>query len=401
MTFFRQLQGSPIAWIFTLISLVYFVNGLRLGRTVWQNRQKFSEGALQPWKKQWAERAAFLLAVPPGVFIHELFHALPVWAFGGQVVDVGYGFYWGYVAPVGVFSNAQDWFISLAGTLGTLLYGFGVWLFLRRRDSSAWRYFGLRTLRFHLYYGLLYYPLFTLFTFIGDWRTIYDFEATPGLSSVTLAVHVGSLALFWWTDRRGWFEMPAFESSVEEEQLENLRGQAAQNPDDEQAQLQLVEYLRQRGATAEARDHLQRFLRRHPRSAEGHLIMAFLETDGRERVSRRARNQAQEALQLGLQEAAKAAAAHTLLAQYLLQVEKWDEALQHLDQALGTGVKLPVLNRAQLHYLRAMAQRRRGRYNEADQEIAQAISLAESGGHQQLAERYRNEQQVIAHHRGR
>ncbi|MFW6183525.1 MAG: hypothetical protein ACOC8X_06995, partial [Chloroflexota bacterium] len=77
MTFFRQLQGSPIAWLFTLISLVYFVNGLRLGRTVWQNRQKFSEGALQPWKKQWAERAAFLLAVPPGVFIHELFHALP------------------------------------------------------------------------------------------------------------------------------------------------------------------------------------------------------------------------------------------------------------------------------------------------------------------------------------
>ncbi len=398
MTFFRQLQGDPIAWIFTLISAFYFISGLGLLRNIWQRREEFAAEPLQPWKKNWAERASFLLAVPPGVFIHELFHALSVWAFGGEVMDVGYGFYWGYVAHQGFYTGAQQWFISLSGTLGTLLYGFALWLLLRNHRSSAWRYFGLRSLHFHLWYALLYYPLFTLFTFIGDWRTIYNFAATPLLSGATLLVHLASLGLFWWSDRRGWYEMPAFQSSADEENISQLQEQALQNPADDRLQLQMIEALRQSGATSEARRELNRFLARRPRSAEGHLIMAFMENENRRHVSRRARDHAQEALRLGLQEGANMAAAHALLADYFLQVEKWDDALRHLDQAVAASHTMPPASRAHLHYLRALTQRRRNHYQLAQQEINQAISLAQQAGQDQAVTRYTNERELIMRH---
>lgn len=401
MTFFRQLRGSPLAWLFTLISLAYFVRGLGLARSVWQRRQEYAAEPLQQWKKGWAERAAFYVAVPPGVFIHELGHALAIWGFGGTVTDVGYGFYWGYVVPQGSFTAFEDWFISLSGTLGTLLYGFLIWAFLRRRQSSAWRYFGLRTLRFHLYYALLYYPLFTLFTFIGDWRTIYDFQATPLLSGATLGLHVAALALFWWSDRRGWYEMPAFQSAGEASELAALKERAARNPQDERLQLSLIERLRQRGAGNEAQRRLRAFLQEHPRSAEAHLSMALVAGEGRGNVSRTVRRHAEEALQLGLRDPANEATAHTLMAQYYLQVEKSDEALRHLDEALANlGGERKEPQAAHLHYLRALAQRRRGAYPEAQQEIGEAIRMAEELGHEELVAHYQNEQRTIAHHLG-
>lgn len=400
MTFFRALQGNPLFIIFTLLSLGYFLSGLRLAQSWWRRRQEFARNPLQPWKRAWAERAAFLLAVPPGVFIHELFHALAIWAFGGAVVDAGFGFYWGYVSTADSFTFAQDWFISLSGTLGTLLYGFVLWLLLRKHRSSAWRYFGLRALRFHLYYGLLYYPLFTLFTFIGDWRTIYNFEATPLLSGATLVVHVASLGFFWWSDRRGWYEMPAFKTEGEQQALQTLQERASQNPQDAQAQLQLIDTLRRQGATNEARRRLSDFLTSFPRSAEGHLIMAFLEAESKNQVPRAARTHAEQALQLGLPEGREALAAHALLGQHYLEVEKTDNALRHLDEALAIAGRHDAPNAAQLYYLRALTQRRRSAYEAAAQDIEEAIRLAEQAGQEQMAAHYENERQTIAHHQG-
>ena len=37
-------------------------------------------------------------------------------------------------------------------------------------------------------YSLIYYPLFTLFAGINDWRRIYNFAATPIVSMVTLFI---------------------------------------------------------------------------------------------------------------------------------------------------------------------------------------------------------------------
>lgn len=402
MTFFRELQGNPLFIIFTLISLAYFASGLRLAKSLWDRRQEFTQNPLQSWKKAWSERAAFLLAVPPGVFVHELFHAFAIWGFGGTVVDAGYGFYWGYVSTPNKYTPAQDWFISLSGTLGTLLFGFVLWLVLRRSRSDAWRYFGLRALRFHLYYGLLYYPLFTLFTFIGDWRTIYNFEATPLLSGATLAVHIASLGLFWWTDRRGWYEMPAFQSAAERQKLQSLQEQAELNPQDQEVQLRLIESMRRTGATNDARRRLRQFLEQFPRSAPGHVVMAFIEAEGKNQLPRSVRSHLEKALQLGLTDDSVRASAHAMLGQYYLQVEKTDEALRHLDTALSTGNDRQAPQRsAQLYYLRALTQRRRGAYQAATNDIEQAIRLARDAGNDNMLTHYENERQTIAHHRGR
>ena len=101
---------------------------------------------------------------------------------GGQVAEFHYRAFWGYVVPIGSFTAAQSWFIAIAGTLASLAFGLFVWWVFRRASSSTLRYFGLRAFRFQVYFSLIYYPLFTLLGFDGDWRTIYDFSATPLLS---------------------------------------------------------------------------------------------------------------------------------------------------------------------------------------------------------------------------
>lgn len=407
MEFMDRLLNDPLGRIFTLISLFYAFKGARLVWEAWQRRDTFNQGPLTPAKKAWAEQAAFYVAIPPGVFIHELGHALAVWLFGGAVAEFGFGFYWGYVMPVGTFSPAQDWFISLAGTLGTLLYATVVWLWLRRSKVDLWRYFGLRTLRFHLYYALIYYPLFTLFTFIGDWRTIYNFSATPILSGATLLVHALSLGLFWWTDRQGWYERPAFQSAGEQEAVSRLRAQADLDPEDEQLQLQTIRALFRANADREGRERLNSFLEMHPHSAEGHLLRAFVRATGKRHLPAGARRDAQEALELGL-DPLNAAQAHLLLAQYYLGVEQMKEALDHLDRALADATRTRAEGQgsrqqqvlAQIHYWRAVTYRRQRQYQAASDEIEEAIRQVKTVGQEQIPRQFENERENIRRQAG-
>ncbi|MDX1687494.1 MAG: M50 family metallopeptidase [Candidatus Promineifilaceae bacterium] len=402
MEFFQRLFGDPISLIFTLISLAYFVRGLGLAREGWRRRDELGQEPLTPWKKQWAERAAFYVAVPPGVLIHELGHAAAVWLFGGRVAEFGFGFYWGYVLPAGSFTAPEDWFISLAGTLGTLVYALVLWLILRRSKHSPWRYTGLRTLRFHFYYALVYYPVFTLITFIGDWRTIYNFDATPVLSGVTLATHLSALGAFWWTDRQGWYEMPTFRSAEEQAELSDLREQAARLPHDHGLQLRLIDALRRSGAHKEAQEQLRAFLADNPHSAEGHLIMAALESEQNRFSPKSVEKHAERALQLGLPGPTNAAYAHSLLGQHYLQREREEEAIRQLNQAINmiekavgpAGEPAPhQQNVAHLYYLRALAHRRQGRYEAAYQDVQKAIDRA--GGAGQAPDLYENERKTI------
>ena len=404
MDFFQRLFSDPLSLIFTVISLAYFVRGVGIAREGWRRRDELGQEPLSSWKKEWAERAAFYVAVPPGVFIHELGHAAAVWLFGGRVVEFGYGFYWGYVRPAGSFSAAENWTISIAGTLGTLLYAVILWLILRRQQASPWRYTGLRTLRFHMYYALIYYPLFTLITFIGDWRTIYSFDATPMLSGATLAIHVTTLAAFWWTDRQGWYEMPTFSTAAQQAELSKLRERAARNPRDQGVQLSLIDALRRSGAGKEAREQLRSFLSVNPHSAEGHLIMAALESEQNRFSPKSVEKHAERALQLGLPEPTNVAYAHVLLGQHYLQREKEEEAIRQLNQAITLIERSgqPAAHKqnvAHLYYLRAQAQRRKGRYEAAHEDVQKAIARA--GGSGQAPDLYENERKTIERQAGR
>jgi tetratricopeptide (TPR) repeat protein len=402
MTFFGIVRGSPTGIFFILISLLNVYYGLRVGRTLWQHRAAVRQEPLRPGYKRLLDQAAFFVAIPPGVLIHELFHALPILAFGGRVLDVGYAFYFGYVAHVGLSDEQQLWFVALAGTLGTLIYALGLYFALRRSPVSAYRYFALRSLRVHVFYALIFYPLFSAFTFIGDWRTIYDFGRTPLLSGVTLGVHLGLLALYWLGQRRGFFDMPAFDSPEQQRELLEIERQALANPQDLQASLRLADAYRRAGLRSQARRQLLRFLELNPNSADGHLQMALLEAQDQHRVPARAQHEAQEALRLGLSNPSAVAYAHQLIGQRHLEMERVREAAGHfrlgLEAAAGDGNDALE---AQMGYFCAVALRRQGQYDRARDHIDRSIRWAQAAGNEQAEARFRTELETIEGHAGR
>jgi tetratricopeptide (TPR) repeat protein len=388
--------------IFNILALVYVFRGLQVAVNVGRNWGQIQLGVLLPQSKRLADQASFFLAVPVSVFFHELAHALSVWAFGGQVLEFGYRFFWGYVQHAGSYAPAQAWFISLAGTLGSLLFGLAIWLGLRNNRSPALSYFGLRSFRYQLYFSLVYYPVFTLLGFYGDWRTIYNFEATPVLSGATAVAHVVLLGLTWRADRRGFFQAATFSSQAEHERFATLEAQAAANPQDDRMQLQLIETYRQSGMTNRAQQRLSAFLESHPDSAEAHLQMAVIQAQNKERVSSKARKSAEKALELGLSNPAGEAYANQLLGQYNIGAGKLDQAIDYYDRGILAAQKADrPATTAHLHYLRAVAYRRKGRYHDAYEDIQKALFLVRGSGEGQAYSLYEGELATIQHHTGR
>lgn len=390
--------------IFNLLSLFYIFRSLQLGATIYRQWATLTQNPFTRRQKQIAEQASFFIAVPVGVFIHELLHAVPVWAFGGQVVEFAYRVFWGYVRPDRTFADPQEWFISLAGTLGNLLFGLLLWLALRRARSAFLRFFALRAFRFQVFFALIYYPLFTLVLPIGDWRTIYDFGLTPILSAATAVVHLILLGAFLYGDRTGWFEMPAFGSEQETAAFAALKDAAATSPDPRQ-QLRLVDALRRGGATAQARTRLNQLLKQHPNLAEAHLQQALLQSANSRQISPAAARSAEKALQLGLEDAYNTAVTHQLLAQYHLDRGDAAAALTNIQPAIDFATQeqatLSPTYRAQLYHLRAQAYRRQQQYDLAVDDIQQAIALAQTSGSPQMTQRYQDELATIQRHAGR
>ncbi len=384
--------------IFTIISILYAFRSLQIGRLVWQNWSEIRSDSFRPEQKNLAQQASFFLAVPVAVIFHELSHALAVWLFGGQVVDFGYYLYWGFVQPAGEFSGAQLWFIALAGTLGSLLFGLGLWLLLRRNPSPAIRYFGLRAFRFQIYFSLLYYPIFTLIGFYGDWRMIYDFDAIPVISGLTAAVHAVLLVLFWWADRIGWFEMATFQTSEDGKRLAAIEGGSYSGTMSAEEQLRVIEAYRRGGAAKKAKRQLRKYLDHHSNSAKAHLLQAAIQTENGRRYPRSARDSAEEALKLGLDSPADKALAYSIMGQNSLNDGRDDEAIDLFNQGLAAARNSgnPAMT-AHLTYLRGVAQRRKGQLTSAYQDVQRAIGLAQQSGQAQSVAQYQQELETIEH----
>ncbi len=393
---------SVLTGLFNLLALLYIGRAVLLVIEIVRNRDAWRQEPLTRAKQQQAEQAAFFVGVPPAVLVHELAHAAAIWLFGGQVVEFGYRVFWGYVVPSGSFTAGQNWFIAVAGTLGSLAFGATLWLLARRNPSRTVRYFGLRAFRFQIYFSLLYYPLFSLFLPIGDWRTIYDFAATPLLSGATAVVHAALLLWFWRADRTGVFERPAFDTAAEQARFETTTATAG----DPAAQLRAVHTLRQGGAPHRANRALDAFLVAHPHSAEGYLQRALLGMHGRGGIGRPSVEAARRALALGLREANDAALAHQLIALHELERGDGRAAQIELDAALTPTSThdpdwLPDLRRAELHALRGQAYRRQARFEDAYREVGLGVALAAAAGREDVARRLRDEQQLIEKHAGR
>ncbi|MBW7958880.1 MAG: hypothetical protein H3C69_04915 [Candidatus Promineofilum sp.] len=395
---------SLMTSLFNVLALLYVGRAVQLLVRVTRDWSAIRQEPLTWDKQRLAEQAAFFLGVPPAVFVHELAHALAVWGFGGQVVEFGYRVFWGYVVPQGTFTSAQNWIIAVAGTLGSLGFGAAVWLLLRRHSSRTLQYFGLRTFRFQIYFALLYYPIFTLFLPVGDWRTIYNFNATPVLSAGTAAVHALFLLLFWMADRRGAFEMVAFESTADQAAYETNQTLASMgNP---QARFAVISALWAGGARREARRALDSYLADHPQAAEGYLMRAVQVGGGTTHVGKEAYEAAGRALELGLHNPDQQALARQLRAYFHLERGDGAAAGLELDAALTRSAsydpgQIAPIQQAELHKLRSQAYRRQGQYEAAYAEIETALRWAEEMSDEQLIQRYTAEKAIIEKHSDR
>ena len=289
--------------------------------------------------------------------------------------------------------------LAVAGTLASLTFGLLVWFFFRRAPSSTLRYFGLRAFRFQVYFSLIYYPLFTLLGFDGDWRTIYDFAATPVLSMGTAVMHTGILLLFWRGDRSGWFEAPSHENMAEQERFEKLAAAAAASPHDAQLQIQYIDGLRRGGAKRKAQHHLKQFLTENPDSATGYLEFAALSNSGKRQVSKKSSQNAEKALGIGLAEPRQREYANELIGRYKLETGLIEEAISHFTEALAD---LPEKDRSQmqLRILRSQALRRQKRFEEAYQDILEAITYAQRTDDKALLAMAQQELETLENHAG-
>jgi tetratricopeptide (TPR) repeat protein len=248
---------------------------------------------------------------------------------------------------------------------------------------------------------LIYYPLFTLLGFDGDWRTIYDFSSTPLLSGVTAAAHVVILILFWRFDRQGWFEAPAFASEAGQEQFERQTAEAAANPQDVALQLQVIDTLRRGGATQKAKYRLDQLLKQNPESGMAHLEMAALQSAGKSSVPKEAAENAQQALNLGLPGAGQKAFAYELIGRYQLERGRLEEAQNSLTEAITS--LAPSGNAAamiDLFITRSQVSRRQQNYNAAYEDLQKALTIAQRTGNEAAISQINSEQEILAKHSG-
>ncbi len=392
--------------LFDILALLYIIRSVQLSITIWRDWSNIRAEPLTAQKKALAEQAAFFIAVPVSVFVHEAAHALAVWLCGGRVVEFQYRVFWGYVVPQGSFSPQQMWFIAIAGTLGSLLFGLLVWLLARNSPSSSIRYFGLRAFRFQVFFSLVYYPLFTLFGFDGDWRTIYDFGATPLLSALTAVTHVGLLVLFWRGDRLGWFEAPSHRSIAEQSQFDALQAQALADQDNAALQLRYIDALRRGGADRAARHKLDVLLQMNPQLAIAHLEKAALLSAGSAQVTRAASESAATAVALGLDTIQQEAYAYELIGRYEFTADHVDKAVDNYSAAIDA-LQTSVAGRAeasQLHHLliqRNAAFRRLQQYDLAFHDLQIALDYARRAGSGASVQQVQAELDVLNSHSNR
>lgn len=371
---------EPLFLIFTLLSVVQAWRGFQLTGTIRKKWQTLLNEPLTHHKKSIADQASFYISVPIGVAVHELGHAIVVWLFGGRLYDWGYFFFWGYVVPDRMFSNTIEWWISFAGTLGNLLFGLAVWLWSRNHASSAMRYFGLRTLRFQIFFALIYYPVFTAFLQVGDWRTILNFDKTPFWSGGWAVCHVAILLGYLGLQGRGFFEMPATGTTEAQTRLAELQQAVDGGYADDVTKTNFVQSLIRGDAPKTASRYLKQFASDNPNNAVSQYQLGLLEKGNGSEVSGKSADYFRSALSLGLETPSQIWEANYYLGSFYSERSKMEEALSHFDAAQTQSDKFPLspVYAADLLWERGKIHRNLGRLESAVSDIEQAIEIAET-----------------------
>lgn len=169
---------------------------------VFRRRRAFWDEDFTGDDRRLASQVAIFVVPPFVVLIHELGHIAATLAVGARVLGFHYGLIEGSVTVGGPLSSGENWLVAIAGNLTGGLFGLAMTLAgatgtrLRRPLRHVLIIGGMLEVGFHL----VLYPLLSLSAGFGDWQEIYDFSATPVLSTVTAVLHVGAMvaALRWW-----------------------------------------------------------------------------------------------------------------------------------------------------------------------------------------------------------
>lgn len=191
---------------FSIISLIYVVIGIRSVSRLINRWSEVWDRRFSVQDRQLVDEAAFFVLVPVSVALHELGHAIAIWAFGKEVVDFGFYGFAGYVSfvPFGL-SDVQLTVIAAAGSLVNLLLAVGAIaiVFLRPFRASI----NELLIQFAIVSGanaFIVYPLLDLASNLnGDWRQMYS-SGVPWLSAIIVAVQVGVIAAGFWLYSSPW-----------------------------------------------------------------------------------------------------------------------------------------------------------------------------------------------------
>lgn len=187
---------------FGLLSLFYVFIGIRFLIQFIPRRKAIFDDNFTPYDRSMLGQAAFFILLPISVALHELGHAIAIWAMGGQVLDFGFYFFSGYVSydPRG-FSDVQQTVIAFAGTFVNLLLiviALAV-VFLKNPPLRApWNELLLQFVFISGINALVFYPAMDLLLNIsGDWSQMYR-SGVPWLTAIIVIVQVAFIAAGWW-----------------------------------------------------------------------------------------------------------------------------------------------------------------------------------------------------------
>jgi tetratricopeptide (TPR) repeat protein len=244
---------------FSLLSLVYIGIGVQTLVRVVRSWSSLWDDSITADDQRLAARAAFYLLIPPTVALHELGHAIAIWAYGLQVVDFRFLGYMGFVVPSASAGPLGDFWVALIGNLVTLLLGvlaLGFGLF--RPGHPVRNILAIELGRQQLFLVLAFYPAISIGANQGDFRWIYNFDQTPLASGITAALHalIAGGGYLWWLRRMKTRAMVLCSPAALH--LPALERRLAADPGDRQANAALVELYLRAGDLVRARRCLDR-----------------------------------------------------------------------------------------------------------------------------------------------